>query len=495
MTLSCQGIGINTSREVAIGQAYLLHHGVSEIPLREIDKELIEQEVERFHSALETTTGHLRSVREQIPGDTAPDISEFIDTHLLMLEDAAISQATVNLIREHRYSAEWALQVRRDELVRVFDQMDDPYLRTRKDDVEHVVNQIQFVLAGGEPTHNEDLSGRVVVARDLTPAETIMMKNQGIAAFVTEYGGPLSHTAILARSLGIPAVVGIHQATTLMRQGETLIVDGAQGVVLADPTPRILQHYEDRIEARQQREADLRRQIDLPTMTTDGYHVYLHANIELPEDIEATLENRADGVGLFRTEFLYMNRAEPPDEEEQLDVYLAAVKGLNGRPITIRTLDLGVDKTTGNISESGCLPAINPALGLRAIRLCLKEPDLFLPQLRAILRASAEGPVRLMIPMLSGMQELNEVLNLIEATKAELNSQHLHYDPLIPIGGMIEIPAAAIAARAFANKLDFLSIGTNDLIQYTLAVDRMDEEVNFLFDPVHPAVLLSLIHI
>ena len=489
MTLSCQGIGINTSREVAIGQAYLLHHGVSEIPLREIDEELIEQEVERFHSALETTTGHLRDVREQIPGDTAPDISEFIDTHLLMLEDAAIGQATVNLIREHRYSAEWALQVRRDELVRVFDQMDDPYLRTRKDDVEHVVNQIQFVLAGGEPSHNEDLNGRVVVARDLTPAETIMMKNQGIAAFVTEYGGPLSHTAILARSLGIPAVVGIHQATTLMRQGETLIVDGAQGVVLADPTPRILQHYEERIEARQQREADLRRQIDLPTMTTDGYHVYLHANIELPEDIETTLENRADGVGLFRTEFLYMNRTEPPDEEEQLDVYLSAVKGLNGRPITIRTLDLGVDKTTGNISETGCLPAINPALGLRAIRLCLKEPDLFLPQLRAILRASAEGPVRLMIPMLSGMKELNEVINLIEATKAELNSQHLHYDPLIPIGGMIEIPAAAIAARAFANKLDFLSIGTNDLIQYTLAVDRMDEEVNFLFDPVHPAVL------
>jgi phosphotransferase system enzyme I (PtsI) len=355
--------------------------------------------------------------------------------------------------------------------------------------VEHVVNQIQYVLAGGKPAPNDNLSGRVVVARDLTPAETIMMKNQGIAAFITEFGGPLSHTAILARSLGIPAVVGIHQATTLLRQGETLIVDGAQGVVLADPTERILHHYQERIAARQQREADLRRQVDLPTMTTDGYHVYLHANIELPEDIEATLENRADGVGLFRTEFLYMNRTEPPDEEEQLDVYLAAVRGLNGRPITIRTLDLGVDKTTGNITDTGCLPAVNPALGLRAIRLCLKEPDLFLPQLRAILRASAEGPVRLMIPMLSGLQELNEVLSLIERTKTELSHQHLRYDPLIPIGGMIEIPSAAIASKAFASKLDFLSIGTNDLIQYTLAVDRMDEEVNFLFNPLHPAVL------
>ncbi|MEJ2394316.1 MAG: phosphoenolpyruvate-utilizing N-terminal domain-containing protein [Candidatus Thiodiazotropha sp.] len=293
MTLSCQGIGINTSREVAIGKAYLLHRGSAEIGVREIAEELIQQEIERFLAALETTTTHLRGVREQIPRETALDISEFIDTHLLMLEDAAIGQATVNLIRENRYSAEWALHVRREELVRVFDQMDDPYLRTRKDDVEHVVNQVQFVLAGGDHSHSEDLTGRVVVARDLTPAETIMMKNQGIAAFVTEFGGPLSHTAILARSLGIPAVVGIHQATTLLRQGETLIVDGAQGVVLADPTDRILHHYQKRITARQQREADLRRQVDLPTMTTDGYHVYLHANIELPEDIEITLRGAA----------------------------------------------------------------------------------------------------------------------------------------------------------------------------------------------------------
>lgn len=492
MTLSCQGIGINTSREVAIGDVYLLQRGIPEITHREISEELIQYEIERFETALHITSSHLRLVREQIPTNTALDISEFIDTHLLMLEDYAISQATINLIKENLYSAEWALQVRRDELVRVFDEMDDPYLRTRKDDVDHVVGQVQYVLAGGKPQQQGDLNGRIVVAKDLTPAETIMMKNQGVVAFVTEFGGPLSHTAILARSLGIPAVVGIHQATSLFRHGEQLVVDGAQGVVLADPTERILDYYRQRIEERRLREEELRLRVDLPAFTTDGKQILLLANIELPEDIETTLNNRADGVGLFRTEFLFMNRATPPTEEEQLEAYRDAVRGLGGIPLTIRTLDLGMDKTTGSITDSGCMPAVNPALGLRAIRLCLKEPELFMPQLRAILRASAEGPVRLMLPMLSGIQELKQALQMVDRTKQELFKAGLPFDPDMPVGGMIEVPAAALAADSFARLLDFLSIGTNDLIQYTLAVDRMDEEVNFLFDPLHPSVLFLI---
>ncbi|MBA1444660.1 MAG: phosphoenolpyruvate--protein phosphotransferase [Chromatiales bacterium] len=488
MTLSCHGIGIAASREVAIGQAFLLQQSFLEVVPRTIPASEVERETARFNQALAHAKEELQRVHQHIPSDTAQDISSFIETHLLMMEDSAISKAPIILIRQQLFAAEWALQVRRDELVRVFDEMDDPYLRTRKDDVDHVVGQIQRALQGADHPDRQSLRGRIVVARDLTPSDIIMLKHQGIAAFVTECGGPLSHTAILARSLGIPAILGIRHASQLLQQDEMLVVDGSQGIVLADPTDPILQHFHQRISQREAREAELRRGIDLPAVTRDGTRITLLANIELPDDIVTTLENRADGVGLFRTEFLYMNRTAPPEEEEQLTAYLDAVRGLQGRLLTIRTLDLGADKT---LEGNGVtyLPAANPALGLRAIRLCLKEPGLFLPQLRAILRASVEGPVRLMIPMLSSIAEVNEVLQIIGQTKQALQKEGLAFDPKIPIGGMIEIPAAAISAQAFARKLDFLSIGTNDLIQYTLAVDRMDEEVNFLFDPLHPAVL------
>ncbi|QYZ66374.1 MAG: phosphoenolpyruvate-protein phosphotransferase [Gammaproteobacteria bacterium (ex Lamellibrachia satsuma)] len=488
MTLSCHGIGIAASREVAIGQAFLLQQSFLEVVPRTIPASEVENETARFNHALAHAKEELQRVHQHIPSDTAQDISSFIETHLLMMEDSAISKAPIALIQQKYFAAEWALQVRRDELVRVFDEMDDPYLRTRKDDVDHVVGQIQRALQGAGHPDKQSLRGRIIVSRDLTPSDIIMLKHQGVAAFVTEYGGPLSHTAILARSLGIPAILGIRHASQLLQQDEMLVVDGSQGIVLADPTGPILQHFHQRISQREAREAELRRGIDLPAVTLDGTQISLLANIELPDDIVTTLENRADGVGLFRTEFLYMNRTAPPEEEEQLDAYLDAVRGLQGRLLTIRTFDLGADKTL-ECNGIGYLPAANPALGLRAVRLCLKEPGLFLPQLRAILRASAEGPVRLMIPMLSSLAEVNEVLTIIEQTKQTLQKEELAFDPEIPVGGMIEIPAAAISAQAFARKLDFLSIGTNDLIQYTLAVDRMDEEVNYLFDPLHPAVL------
>jgi phosphotransferase system enzyme I (PtsI) len=316
-----------------------------------------------------------------------------------------------------------------------------------------------------------------------------MLRNRGIAAFVTEFGGPMSHTAILARSLGIPAVLGVRKVTQYLRHGEMLVVDGEKGVVLASAGHSILDHYRARISESQAHKAALISLLDQPSLSADGVPVHLLANIELPEDIAHAKEGGASGVGLYRTEFLYMNRSSTPDEEEHLSTYREVVRGLNGIPVTIRTLDLGADKQVDSRSEAHCPAVCNPALGLRAIRLCLKEPELFIPQIRAILRVSTEGPVRIMLPMLTNINEVVIARRMIEEAKTALRKQGLHYDPNILIGGMIEVPAAALAAAQFANHLDFLSIGTNDLIQYTLAIDRIDDEVNYLYDPLHPAVL------
>ena len=492
MSLTCNGIGIGVIRSIAIGEAWQLQSGRIEARRRSISAGEVKSEKARFRQAVEAARQDLKAVRDQIPKSTPTDISAFIDTHLLMLEDAALVEAPVETIQEQLCSAEWALQLRCDALVQVFDEMEDPYLRTRKDDVAHVVNQIQKHLQAQQKkttgTDEEDLRGKIILAQDLTPADTILMRNQGIAAFITEFGGPMSHTAILARSLGIPAIVGVHHATQYLQHGELLIVDGKQGVVLADPDKRTLDHYRNRLEAELAHTASLQALVDQPAVTRDGLDITLMANIELPEDVEATSGVDAAGVGLYRTEFLYMNRDNPPNEEEHLETYRQVVEGLNGIPITIRTLDLGADKEADRCCRVAT-SASNPALGLRAIRLCLKEPELFRPQLRAILRVSAFGPVRIMIPMLSNLQELHTVKALIEGAKQELKQEGLAFDPVIPVGGMIEVPAAALAAASFARHSDFLSIGTNDLIQYTLAIDRVDEEVNYLYDPLHPSIL------
>ncbi len=490
MSISISGIGI--SRGIAIGAVYRLEQGDIEVYEAVIPKELVEDEISRFRRAVRAARQQLKAIRNSIPETTPADITDFIDTHLLMLEDSLLTAAPLELIRQRQCNAEWALKIQRDALAKVFDEMDDPYLRTRKDDVDHVVTRILRILIGQEthtdPQDSTRLRDAIVLAHDLTPAETALLQHQGIAGFVTESGGPLSHTAILARSLGLPAIVGTHITPHQIRDGDTVVLDALQGMLLADVDTATLKDYRRLQREQQKHRIELNRLKDQPAVTGDGILIHLVANVELREDVLAARRAGAGGIGLYRTEFLFMNRSDAPDEEEQLKQYLSVVKTLKGLPVTIRTLDLGSDKKSSAEPPSEHVSA-NPALGLRAIRLCLKHADLFRPQLRAILRASAKGPVHMMIPMLSSAHELNDVLALIDDVKQELHRERLAFDWNMPIGGMIEVPAAALSATLFARKLDFLSIGTNDLIQYTLAIDRMDDEVTYLYDPLHPAVL------
>lgn len=493
MITSFCGLGVAGARKLAVGKAYLLkaEPAFSPEPIASPDAEL-----RHLDAALDAARRHLERVRHQIPAGTPSHITEFIDTHLLMLTDSALVDAARELIRTHRISAGWALKLQRDTLVAVFEEMDDPYLRARREDVEQVVRQIQMFLHRLEASPRADLDGdevraRVVVADDLTPAEAIVLRQRGAAAFITEHGGPMSHTAILARSLDIPSVMGVHRATEVLRHGERLVVNAETGTVLATGDADTLAYFHQRLSSDERRRDELKRLLAQPSTSRDGIPVVLLANLELPEDTAAAQRNGASGVGLYRTEFLYLNHVRAPSEEEHLENYLGVLAALNGLPLTIRTLDLGLDKNIEYLSDR-LPPLSNAALGLRAIRLCLKEPELFVPQLRAILRASAVGPVRMMVPMISTMSEVDSLLRLLQSTKRALRRQGLAFDPLMPIGGMIEVPAAALIAESLARKLDFLSIGTNDLIQYTLAIDRLDDSVSYLYEPLHPAILRLL---
>jgi phosphotransferase system enzyme I (PtsI) len=489
--------GIPVSRGIAIGRAHLLAPAALDVRHYLIAADQVEVEVARLKSAIATVNTELQAIWNTLPKDAPAELGAFIDVHALILSDPMISEMPLDIIRSRHYNAEWALVTQIEQLSSQFEEIEDAYLRERKSDIEQVGERILKVLTGSagllSPVASGDVS-MIVVAHDISPADMLQFRDRSFHGFVTDVGGQNSHTAIVARSLDIPATVGMSNASALIEQGDWLIIDGDAGVVVVDPTPVVLEQYRD-LQTRQLRERKkLGKLKKTPSVTLDGTPITLLANIELPDDCAHAMEVGAHGVGLFRSEFLFLGRASHdlklPSEDEQFAAYKQAVVAMKGRPVTIRTLDIGADKPMNEDEQT----SLNPALGLRAIRFCLAEPQMFMTQLRAILRASAYGPIKLLIPMLAHAFEIEQTLAMIEQAKVQLREARIKFDEAIPVGAMIEVPAAALALPMFIKRLDFMSIGTNDLIQYTLAIDRVDHEVAHLYDPLHPAVLHLLSH-
>ena len=487
--------GIPVSRGISIGRAHLLTPAALDVKHYLVPEEQIEAEVRRLQDALATVHQEMQTLWTDLPKDAPTELGAFIDVHVLILSDPMISEAPLDIIRARHYNAEWALVTQIDELSAQFDEIEDTYLRERKADIQQVAERLLKVLTGTAQASTPPLGESevrppmIVVAHDISPADMLQFRDRAFIGFVTDVGGQNSHTAIVARSLDIPAVVGMSQASALIEQDDWVIIDGEAGVVIVNPSTLILEQYSQLQATLLRARKKLLKLKKTPAVTRDGTAITLLANIELPDDCAGALESGAVGVGLFRSEFLFMGRFGQthhiPTEEEQFEQYKRAVLAMKGRVVTIRTLDTGADKPLDQSEHT----ALNPALGLRAIRYCLSEPQIFLTQLRAILRASAFGKVRILIPMLAHAFEIDQSLTMIEQAKGQLREARQKFDPAVEVGAMIEIPAAALALPMFVQRMDFLSIGTNDLIQYTLAIDRVDYEVAHLYNPLHPAVL------
>jgi phosphoenolpyruvate-protein phosphotransferase (PTS system enzyme I) len=493
-SFSMHGIGVSSG--IAIGRAHLVSNALLEVVHYQLPQHLIDDEIKRFESAIHTVKKDLERIRNSLSKNAPAELSAFIGTHLMMLADKSLSEIPKELIRKEQCNAEWAIKQQMDDIVEQFEAIEDAYLRERQHDVVQVVERVIKVLLGhpapgqaaAKQKENANIQENkiILVAHDISPADAIQFKQHNFAAFITDVGGVTSHTAILARSLNIPSIVALQRARDLINDGELIIVDGSLGVVIANPSAEILAEYKLRQEQFELEQQKLKRIKSTKAVTMCGTAIELHANIEVPEDVAAVKASGATGIGLYRTEFLFMNKREMPDEEEQFQAYKQVAEAMHGMPVTIRTLDLGADKQMNPDTVSECA---NPALGLRAVRLCLSEPQIFHTQLRALLRASHYGDIKILIPMLSTLGELRQTKLLLERAKLSLRKQNIPFNENITLGGMIEVPAAAINAEAFAKELDFMSIGTNDLIQYTLAIDRTDDEVAHLYNALHPAVL------
>ena len=504
MSFSIHGLAV--ARGIAIGRAVLVASSRVDVAHYFIDAQQVDEEIKRLGMARDAVKEELQELHDTLPKDSPPELSAILEVHLMLLQDEMLADGVTHWIKDRLYNAEWALTSQLDVVARQFDEMDDAYLRERKGDLEQVVERVLRHMKGDVhmsplPAQQRKTGARqqdllledqmdvplVLVAHDLSPADMLQFKQSVFTGFVTDVGGKTSHTAIVARSLDIPAVVGARTASQLVRQDDWIIIDGDAGVVLVNPSPIILAEYgfkQRQAEVERERLSRLRH---TPAVTLDGHKVELLSNIEMPEDAVSALGVGSVGVGLFRSEFLFMGRVDNlPDEEEQYLAYRKAVEGMKGLPVTIRTVDIGADKPLDRTHKDE--DHLNPALGLRAIRWSLADPDMFLTQLRAILRAAAHGQVHLLIPMLAHVQEIKQTLVLLERARHQLDTRGDRYGPL-KIGAMIEIPAAALMVKTFLRYFDFLSIGTNDLIQYTLAIDRADESVAHLYDPLHPAVL------